>query len=76
MTRNNDDKLNSGFGQRPVTTGALPGDFVLHRAKDKGSKLISTSEDKEESLEFPVCFEGSMLEFDIDIPDDDDFDMI
>ncbi|MBQ7724164.1 MAG: hypothetical protein IJT63_01020 [Lachnospiraceae bacterium] len=73
MTRNNNDRLNSMSGQRPVTTGALPGDFVLHRAKDKGSKLISTA--KEESIEFPVNYEDDMLEFDIDIPDDDDFDI-
>ncbi len=75
MIKSNVDKLNSGYGQRPVTTGALPGDFVLHRAKDKGSKLISTAKDKEESIEFPITFEGDMLEFDIDIPADDDFDI-
>ena len=65
--------MNNSLGRRPVSTGTLPGDFVLHRAKNKGSLIVSAPK---ESFDFPNEYEGETLEFDIEIPDDDDFDMI
>ena len=34
--------------KRPVSTGDLPGDFVLHRAGKEGSAIVSGKDDKEE----------------------------
>ena len=84
--------------QRPVSTGALPSDFVLHRAGDSdqlitGSAKPEGEEKKEEpgesAEETPEMKEKRIaeyrayaeninpndLEFDFDIPEDDDFDI-
>jgi len=72
VTRSNDEVLNTGAGKRPVSTGALPDNFVLHRARGKDSLISSAPRD---SYEFPKSFDDDELEFDIDVPDDDDFDL-
>lgn len=56
------DNVKKGLKKRPVTTGALPDDFVLHRASKGDNRIISSSE-------------SDKLEFDIDVPEDDDFDI-
>ena len=52
--------------KRPLSLGVLPEDFVLHRA-GKGNDDIVSSRSKDR--------ENELLEFDIDGPDDDDFDI-
>ena len=49
----------------PASTGALPKDFVLHRAGRDNRNIISSKEDGD----------SKELEFDIDVPEDDDFDI-
>ena len=46
--------------------GALPEDFVLHRSGKDNADIISSKKKSEEK---------ALLEFDIDVPDDDDFDI-
>ncbi|MCR4590207.1 MAG: hypothetical protein K5668_05250 [Lachnospiraceae bacterium] len=83
--------------QRPVSTGALPKDFVLHRA-GKNEDIISSAAKKEKTVKHMFMPEGPEteaekakriseyrkyaenispkdLEFDFDVPFDDDFDI-
>ncbi len=63
---------------RPFSTGALPEDFVLHRAASGKKDIISTAVTPEthDEPDYDITeFEERLLEFDIEVSAGDDFDI-
>ncbi len=63
---------------RPLSTGALPEDFVLHRAGEGKKDIISTGikPDTFTEPDFDIAdFKEKDLEFDIEVSPEDDFDI-